>query len=991
MKYIVIFTLLVPLSAFSQNKRLYVNSAAAGANTGTNWADAFTGLNAALAQAQWGDTVWVAAGQYRPAAGNDRDSSFRPASGVRLYGGFAGNENSLEQRDWNANLTVLSGDIGLPDDSTDNSYTIMYLDQPDSTTVVDGFVFRHGMATTTLGEAVTSPRRSGGALYIMGADGEAYAIVRHCRFERNRARSHGGAVYVNGTQNGSVAPQFLDCIFVDNSAGSDGGAVHRNGSSWAERVPDFGHCIFERNQAGRHGGGLFFQDAERTDTMQLDHCDFLNNSAGNLGGGSMLFASRGAGGNVSISNCSYKENQAEDGAAFALWPSGFLTINHVSIDNCVFEKNSSSKYIVSITALPKSKTSLCEITRANMFERNLSGVLGSGFVIEMLKEGNLVVSESRFISNKKDYIIHISEFSKATMNNCIFGLNTGNKIVYATSNIDTIIFDNLLLHDNLINSQFSSGTIFIRYSSQFTGTNFAFVGKNLFYVDMPDIEGLESQPIIINNSILSKVQMLASKDGNKSRLKINLSHSALYNTGFTCADLPPGACGPGMIEGVDPMFMNPDSGDFRLHPCSPLVDAGENNLVSADNTADLAGNPRITGGRVDMGAYENPLPNLANEPAVSPACPGTNSGSVALQPENGCPPYDYAWVSAGSSGSGLSGLPAGTYTLTVTDARGASFSVTFTIPEGNDNELDMQAAALVCGDTTGGSARAVPLNAEAPYVYQWSNGGADSLLTGLAAGYYLVTVTDALGCTAAGMVEVSQSGSLDVQLTVDPVSCPGAADGSLTVLPTNGKAPFTWVWENGPSGPTYAPLGPGTYLGTVTDALGCRISWILPLSDPPPIVFQVVALPASGPAAPDGAAVLDGLTGGVPPLDIAWSNGANGIAADSLTPGQYSVTVSDAGGCQKIVSFEVPFSVGTGAADMQEYVRLSPNPARARVSVQTGTAEPMRVRAYDTMGRLQLETAAGAFDVSRWPAGAYWVQVWTKGRPVAWRKLAVLR
>lgn len=989
MKYIVIFTLLFPLSAFSQNKRLYVNSAAAGANTGTNWADAFTGLNAALAQAQWGDTVWVAAGQYRPAAGNDRDSSFRPASGVRLYGGFAGNENSLEQRDWNANLTVLSGDIGLPDDSTDNSYTIMYLDQPDSTTVVDGFVFRHGMATTTLGEAVTSPRRSGGALYIMGADGEAYAIVRHCRFERNRARSHGGAVYVNGTQNGSVAPQFLDCIFVDNSAGSDGGAMHRNGSSWAERVPDFGHCIFERNQAGRHGGGLFFQDAERTDTMQLDHCDFLNNSAGNLGGGSMLFASRFAGSNVSLNGCFYSENTSLDGAALFISTSQLLFTNSVFIYNSFFIKNvSGNGNLISVPLITKSKDATIKFNKIIFKDENSDG---TGILSETGFGGKVIFENAQFSKNSLNIIISPSGCDSFFLKKCIFSENDMFRYIIRLGGYKTFEADNVIFDNPNIDADISKSTFYLERQIFALLENVTFDKIKPFLFDNSSTGSVDTTRVYINNSIVNDAPTLSSTEDGIGKFIVNLSHSALYNTGFTCADLPPGACGPGMIEGVDPMFMNPDSGDFRLHPCSPLVDAGENNLVSADNTADLAGNPRITGGRVDMGAYENPLPNLANEPAVSPACPGTNSGSVALQPENGCPPYDYAWVSAGGSGSGLSGLPAGTYTLTVTDARGASFTATFTIPEGNDNELDMQAAALVCGDTTGGSARAVPLNAEAPYVYQWSNGGADSLLTGLAAGYYLVTVTDALGCTAAGMVEVSQSGSLDVQLTVDPVSCPGAADGSLTVLPTNGKAPFTWVWENGPSGPTHAPLGPGTYLGTVTDALGCRISWILPLSDPPPIVFQVVALPASGPAAPDGAAVLDGLTGGVPPLDIAWSNGANGIAADSLTPGQYSVTVSDAGGCQKIVSFEVPFSVGTGAADMQEYVRLTPNPARARVSVQTGTAEPMRVRAYDTMGRLQLETAAGTFDVSRWPAGAYWVQVWTKGRPVAWRKLAVLR
>ena len=995
MKYCVFLTILMlPVCLFSQNKRLYVDAGAGGANTGAGWADAFTNLHAALALAQAGDTVWVAAGVYRPAAGADRDSSFRPASGVRLYGGFAGHETDLDQRDWKAYPTVLSGDVGIPGDSTDNSYTIMYLDQPDSMTIVDGFVFRHGSATTTLGEAVASPRRSGGALYIMGADGEAYAVIRHCRFEHNRARSHGGAVYINGTQNGSVAPQFLDCEFYNNSAGSDGGAVYRNGSSWAERAPDFGHCRFEQNQAGRYGGGLHFQDAERADTFQLDHCQFLNNRAENIGGGSMLFASRIVGASVSVNNCVYEENEAEDGAALAIWSSGFSSVNYIRIENSLFEKNNSKNYVISISCVANSMSSVCSIFKINVFKNNLNNLSGNTIHLEMPGKGNVNISESRFFDNTGYKVILASEINDFRLNGCLFERNTGNNIIYASSNISAIEANNILLKNNYYDN--TQNAIYISSYIQFRGENITFSDSNLFFVIMPHSEDIKPEPIIINNSILNKTKLLASKDGGKANLNLTLSHTALHNTAFSCADLPPGVCGPGMIEGVDPMFVNPDSGDFRLQPCSPLVNAGSNALVSPANIADLAGSPRIAGGTVDMGAYETPEPTLAAEPAITPACPGTNSGAAAIETQNGCPPFHFAWTSAtGNGGDNLTGLPAGEYTLTVTDARGTAFTLTFSIPPGNDNDLAFQAGAVICGDTAGGSARVVPLNAQPPYAYLWSNGAADSLLRGLAAGHYLVTVTDALGCSAAGAVEVPRSGSLDVQLLIDPITCPGDADGSLTVLPNNGKAPFAWAWENGPAGPTHAPLGPGTYLGTLTDALGCHISWILPLSDPQPISFQVAVVPASGPTAPDGAAVLDGLGGGTPPLLVLWSNGAAGLATDSLAPGLYSVTVSDANGCQKTASFEVPFSVGAdGQLPMQERVRLFPNPAQARATVLTDDrVEPFRLRVYDARGRLQLDAPSGtsSFDVRNWPAGIYRVEVWMGDALAAVKKLTVMR
>ena len=91
---------------------IYVRGAASGANNGTSWADAYVSLQSALAAGQSGDEIWVAAGIYKPAAANGpRSASFEMHSGVAIYGGFAGTETQLEQRDYVANVTTLSGDL----------------------------------------------------------------------------------------------------------------------------------------------------------------------------------------------------------------------------------------------------------------------------------------------------------------------------------------------------------------------------------------------------------------------------------------------------------------------------------------------------------------------------------------------------------------------------------------------------------------------------------------------------------------------------------------------------------------------------------------------------------------------------------------------------------------------------------------------------------------------------------------------------------------
>ena len=103
---------------------------------GSSWSNACE-LQTALASASAGDEIWVAAGTYYP--GTNREDTFQLISGVALYGGFAGTETAREQRDWGTNLTVLSGDIGVPDDSSDNSYSVVTGSGVDTSAILDGF------------------------------------------------------------------------------------------------------------------------------------------------------------------------------------------------------------------------------------------------------------------------------------------------------------------------------------------------------------------------------------------------------------------------------------------------------------------------------------------------------------------------------------------------------------------------------------------------------------------------------------------------------------------------------------------------------------------------------------------------------------------------------------------------------------------------------------------------------------------------------------
>src|SRR5262249_55988200 len=120
----------------------YVNgSDTTGSNTGTSWANAFTSLQSALTNASVhpGDQILGARGTYTPTSGTGRTASFVLDAGVAVYGGFAGTETALSQRNVATNVTTLSGDIGTVGDSSDNSYHVVTSSKLDKTAILDGF------------------------------------------------------------------------------------------------------------------------------------------------------------------------------------------------------------------------------------------------------------------------------------------------------------------------------------------------------------------------------------------------------------------------------------------------------------------------------------------------------------------------------------------------------------------------------------------------------------------------------------------------------------------------------------------------------------------------------------------------------------------------------------------------------------------------------------------------------------------------------------
>lgn len=206
-----------------------------GANDGTSWANAYRDADAvakAILAASSGDEIWVAAGTYVPTSAADRTISHALKTGVAVYGGFTGTETAVGQRDWKKNATVLSGDIGILGDASDNSFHVLRPPSVGATAILDGFTVSDGRANNP---AIWSDRRGGGILCLGGAS----PTVRNCRFVSNHADTYGG-----GGFSSSSNPRFEDCTFEANTAAAWGG-----GFGCTTSTPRWDRCAFIANTA----------------------------------------------------------------------------------------------------------------------------------------------------------------------------------------------------------------------------------------------------------------------------------------------------------------------------------------------------------------------------------------------------------------------------------------------------------------------------------------------------------------------------------------------------------------------------------------------------------------------------------------------------------------------------------------------------------------------------------------------------------------------
>lgn len=293
---------------------------------------------------------------------------------------------------------------------------------------------------------------------------------------------------------------------------------------------------------------------------------------------------------------------------------------------------------------------------------------------------------------------------------------------------------------------------------------------------------------------------------------------------------------------------------------------------------------------------------------------GNSQGAADASITGGASPYTYSW-SNGATTEDISGVAAGTYTLTVTDGNGCSAYESVTIVNVTNGLTQTYGNAVdeVCGNAAGSIDIQIS-GGQTPYSYQWSNGATTQDLLNLSAGTYSCVITDANGCEISTPVYTvnDQAGSLAyTNIFVYDETCSNGL-GKIKVYFTGGTAPYTYSWSNGETTQNIDTLSAGTYVGIITDSNGCSIN-----------TGNLIVLNESGTLSLDNVSVFDELcsnstgsinitvSGGSGPLSYQWSNGSTSEDITNLSAGNYTCTITDTLGCEVFASGTISNDPGT--------------------------------------------------------------------------------
>ncbi len=545
--------------------RYYVALTGTG-TTGTSWATAFKNVQNALAVAVDPAEIWVAKGVYYPDVGDGQindsvTATFLMTDGVSIFGGFNFGDSDISDRDWENNLTVLSGDIDheTNPDATDphgvvtdtaniagnNAYHVVYSDNVTGTALVDGFFITAGQANGSW------PDHRGGGMYNRW---HSAPTISNVIFFGNSA-TDGGGMY-----NDQSNPTLTNVTFSANSA-TDGGGMSGDGN------PALTDVTFSGNTAYR-GGGMRISFGDPT----LTNVTFSSNSATKAGGGMHTSGSQ-----FMLTNGIFSGNSSQwGGGMYNIWSNFMLTNVTFSDNSAFFDGGGIRNYN-------------CDPTLTNVnFSGNSAGWRGGGM-------------DSHFYSEPSLTNVTFSGNSAGQHGGGMYNSSGGDTTYYGDTTLTNVVFSGNL-------SSFTGGGMYNAHNNPAL-TNVTFSGNSADYGGGMS-NWHNSSPTLTNTILWGNTASYGNQIYNYDSSTPVISYSDIQNSDDSGSwDSALGTDGgnnidtnPLFILDIDPSTAPTTTGNLRLSTCSPAVNAGNN--IFAGVPTDLEGNERIIGCCVDMGAYE---------------------------------------------------------------------------------------------------------------------------------------------------------------------------------------------------------------------------------------------------------------------------------------------------------------------------------------------------------------------------------------------------
>ncbi|MES2762774.1 MAG: gliding motility-associated C-terminal domain-containing protein [Bacteroidota bacterium] len=388
------------------------------------------------------------------------------------------------------------------------------------------------------------------------------------------------------------------------------------------------------------------------------------------------------------------------------------------------------------------------------------------------------------------------------------------------------------------------------------------------------------------------------------------------------------------------------------------------NLSSGANTVTITDSKGCTSAiTVFLNSAGGPTVSVASQANVN--CFGASTGSASISLSGGTGPFSYTWSPSGGNAASASGLTAGVYTISVSDANSCSGSTTVSITQPTAAlSVTITNSPTGCG-TAVGSATATSAGGTPSYNYTWSAPiiAIGNIANNLAAGTYSVLVTDANGCQETATTTIMSAGggpTLSIASQTN-VLCNATATGAASISPSGATGPYSYTWSpSGGNASSATGLSAGVYTVTVNDASSCTSTISITISSPAAITTSLTATDASC-INNDGSATINA-SGGTATLAVLWQTGSANNTITGLSPGSYSVVITDANNCTSTATAVVGASggltvdAGIGSTIMAGDTALLISPSISGATVIWSPSQSVTCYTCSTTGAFPLVT-----------------------------------